>query len=361
MIASGPTASPARIPRSVIIVTAIAITLAVFLLLLAVSGGNVGVAARAMGRGAFGSRYALFSATLVRAVPLILTGLAVAWAFSAGVFNIGVEGQFLVGASAATATALAFPSGGLLSLAAAMVAGATAGAAWAGIAAWLRVRFAVLEVISTIMLNFLALQLLSYLVHGPLGDPGGIYPQSPALPSSMWLPRIIPNTRLHFGFVIALIACASAWFVKTRTAAGFRLRLVGANPHAARIAGRVSVERVTTTAFLVSGGIAGLAGAVEVTGVTYALYESISPGYGYTAIAVALLANLNPAAVIVSGVGFGALEAGAAAMQRDAGVPIVVASVVEALIILVLATAQRRRWFADDSVIVTAVASPESA
>ena len=301
-------------------------------------------AASSLVRGALGSEYAVFSATLVRAVPLILTGLAVAWAFAAGVFNIGVEGQFLVGASAATATALAFRSGGVLALVLALVSGAAAGALWAAIAAWLRARFAVLEVISTIMLNFVALQLLAYLVHGPLGDPRGIYPQSPSLPTATWMPRLIPNTRLHFGFVIALIACAAAWFVRTRTAAGFRLRLVGANPAAARIAGGVHVMRVTTIAFLVSGAIAGLAGAIEVTGVTYALYESISPGYGYTAIAVALLANLNPAGVIVSGIGFGALEAGAAAMQRDAGVPAVIVSVVEALIILLLATAHQRRW-----------------
>ena len=321
-----------------------ALTVGALSFFVSIAGGNVQTAASSLVRGALGSEYAVFSATLVRAVPLILTGLAVAWAFAAGVFNIGVEGQFLVGASAATATALAFRSGGVLALVLALVSGAAAGALWAAIAAWLRARFAVLEVISTIMLNFVALQLLAYLVHGPLGDPKGIYPQSPSLPTATWMPRLIPNTRLHFGFVIALIACAAAWFVRTRTAAGFRLRLVGANPAAARIAGGVHVMRVTTIAFLVSGAIAGLAGAIEVTGVTYALYESISPGYGYTAIAVALLANLNPAGVIVSGIGFGALEAGAAAMQRDAGVPAVIVSVVEALIILLLATAHQRRW-----------------
>ena len=337
-----------RPPRmSAIALVSAALIVGALLIFFSISGANAGAAAAAMVRGAFGSKYAFLSATLVRAVPLILTGLAVAWAFSAGVFNIGVEGQFIVGAAAATATALALPSAGALALVAALLTGALAGAAWAGVAAWLRARFAVLEVISTIMLNFLALQLLSYLVHGPLGDPKGIYPQSPSLSPATRLPYIIPDTRLHLGFVIALLACAIAWVVKTRLAAGFRLRLVGANPDAAHIAGLVSVKRVTTTAFLVSGAIAGLAGAVEVTGVTYALYESISPGYGYTAIAVALLANLNPAAVIVSGIGFGALEAGAAAMQRDAGVPAVIASVIEALIILVLAAAQRRRWLAD--------------
>jgi ABC-type uncharacterized transport system permease subunit len=347
-MAAGLRPSFARFRASAIVIVSVAMVLGALLTFLVISGANVSAAAQAVVRGAFGSRYAFFSATLVRAVPLILTGLAVAWAFSAGVFNIGVEGQFLVGASAATATALALPSGGALTLLAALVAGALTGAAWAGIAAWLRARFSVLEVISTIMLNFLALQLLSYLVHGPLGDPNGIYPQSPSLTPATRMPHIIPDTRLHLGFVIALLACTVGWFVKTRTALGFRLRLVGASPQAARIAGLVPVTRVTTLAFLVSGAIAGLAGAVEVTGVTYALYESISPGYGYTAIAVALLANLNPAAVIVSGIGFGSLEAGAAAMQRDAGVPAVIASVIEALIILVLATAQRRRWLADE-------------
>lgn len=346
-----------RNTASVVIGAAILAT--VFLVFLASADVHVGTAARAMFSGAFGSKYAIFSATLVRSVPLILAGLAVAWAFAAGVFNIGVEGQFLVGASAATAVALALPSGGVLTLLVSLVAGAIAGAAWAGIAAWLRARFSVLEVISTIMLNFLAIQLVSFLVHGPLGDKNGIYPQSPSLAPGTWMPRMIPGTRLHFGFVIALAGCTIAWFIKTRTAAGFRLRLVGANPQAARIAGQVSVGRVTTTAFLVSGAIAGLAGGVEVSGVTYALYESISPGYGYTAIAVALLANLNPAGVIISGISFGALEAGAAAMQRDAGVPAVVASVIEATLILVLAATQRRRWTSNTAAATTTpVAEP---
>jgi general nucleoside transport system permease protein len=284
---------------------------------------------------------------LVHATPLIMAGLAVAIAFRAGIWNIGADGQLIAGATAAAWVGVAAPAQiGWLALPLAMLAGILAGGIWAAVAAWLRSRFGVLEVISTIMLNFLAIQLLAYLVHGPLGDPNGIYPQSPSLDQSTWMPKLVPGTRLHFGLVIAVGACATAWFVRTQTAAGFRLRLVGANPRAAEIAGRVSVLRVTTTAFLVSGAIAGVAGAVEVTGVTYALYESISPGYGYTAIAVALLANLNPAGVIVSGVGFGALEAGAAAMQRDAGVPAVIVSVVEAVIILVLATAQRHRWFA---------------
>lgn len=344
-----------RFPRGQI-VAVIAGATALALVFFAIAGTNAGAAAAAMVNGAVGTPYAFFSGTLVRAVPLILTGLAVAWAFSAGIFNIGVEGQFVVGAAAATAAALALPFDGMLALLICLIAGSIAGAGWAGIAAWLKLRFSVLEVISTIMLNFIALQLLAYLVHGPLGDPKGIYPQSPPLSPETWMPKLIPGTRLHVGFAIAVVACAWGWYVRTRTAAGFRLRLVGANPAAAWIAGGVSVQRVTTTAFLVSGAIAGLAGAIEVTGVTYALYESISPGYGYTAIAVALLANLNPAAVVVSGIGFGALEAGAAAMQRDAGVPAVLASVIEAAIILVLATTRMRPGRASPAPVADALA-----
>ena len=330
------------VPRWILVATTVFAVLIVAVLFLWASGVDVEAASHAFVSGAFGSSYAVFSATLVRAVPLILTGLAVAWAFTAGVFNIGVEGQFLVGASAATAVALQLPGLGILTSLLAMIAGATAGAGWASIAAWLRVRFAVLEVISTIMLNFVAIQLVAYLVHGPLGDPAGIYPQSPSLAPATWLPRIIPGSRLHAGFAVAVLGSLVAWFVMRHMASGFRLRLVGANADSAWISGGVDVRRVTVTAFLVSGAIAGLAGAIEVTGVTYALYESISPGYGYTAIAVALLANLNPAGVLASGIGFGALEAGAASMQRDAGVPSVIVWVVEAILILLLAALQMR-------------------
>jgi general nucleoside transport system permease protein len=303
-------------------------------------------ALEALWRGAFGSRYALFSATLVRAVPLTLTGLAVAIAFRAGVLNLGAEGQSLHGATGAALTAallttqhwIALP----VALPVALAAGALLGALWAGIAAWLRRRYNVLEVISTIMLNFIALDAVAYLVRGPLQEPLHIYPQTPALPPALHLPMLVPGTRLHLGFAIAIVAALAAWYILRATAGGFRLRVTGANPFAAASAGEIDVPRTTTHAFLTSGALAGLAGAIEVTGVTYALYDNISPGYGYTAIAVALLANLNPLGVIAAGILFGALEAGAAAMQRDAGVPSVVASVIEAAVILSVLIAQRR-------------------
>jgi general nucleoside transport system permease protein len=294
-------------------------------------------AAAALLNGAVGSWYAIGSGTLVRATPLVLTGLAVAIAFRGGVFNVGAEGQFLVGATAATAVALYGPALGSTALVpVCFLAGAGAGALWAAIAAVLRTRFHVLEVISTIMLNFTATYLVSYLVRGPMQEPTHVYPQTSPVPHSAELPRLFQNTRLHLGFLVAVLAAGIAWWAMRSTAAGFRLRVTGANPDAARNAGRINVQRVVFSAFAISGALAGLAGAIEVQGVTFALYENISPGYGYTAIAVALLARLDAVLVIPAGIVFGAFEAGAAAMQRDAGVPSVVVSIVEAALILAL-------------------------
>jgi len=307
-------------------------------------GFDVSRAARALVNGSFGSWYAFGSGTLVRATPLILTGLAVALAFQSGVFNIGAEGQFLTGAAAASAIALTAsraPSWALVICL--LVGGSIAGAVWAWIAAVLRARFHVLEVISTIMLNFVAAYLVSYLVRGPLQEPTHIYPQTATFVAAAQLPRFGTTTRLHVGFALACAACVICWWALRYTAAGFRARVAGANPDAARSAGGIDVRRVTTGAFVLSGALAGLAGAVEVSGVTYALYENISPGFGYTAIAVALLARLDALAVLGTGIVFGALEAGATAMQRDAGVPSVVVSVVEASVILVMVAADRAR------------------
>jgi len=298
----------------------------------------------ALWEGAFGSSYAFWSATLVRATPLLLLGLGIATAFRAGVLNIGAEGQFLVGAIAATAVgALAAEAGRPLTVLAMLLAGATAGAVWAGIAAALRRWFGVLEVISTIMLNFVALYLVGWVVRGPLQEPTRINPQSATLPDAAHWPFLIPGQRLHLGFLLGLLAAAGLGFVLRRTATGFRVRVVGAGARAAVSAGGVNVPRTIMGVFLVSGAFAGIAGAAEVGGVTWALYEGISPGYGYTAIAVALLAGLDPRWIVPSAVFFGALEAGAAAMQRDAGVPAVVVQVIVAAVILGVLAGTRRR------------------
>ena len=334
------------IVAGVLLVAAIAGLVAV---LATVTGHSSTDALSALWNGSLGSRYAIFSATLVRATPLILTGLAVTLAFTAGVMNIGAEGQLLAGATAATIVCLATSGIGWLAIPLSLIAGAIAGGAWAYVPALLRRRFGVLEVISTIMMNFVALYMVGYLVRGPLQEPLRIYPQSSAIPASAQLPIAIPGTRLHLGFIVALLCAAALWWSLRWTAAGFRVRVIGNNPTAARSAGQIDVGRTTMRAFLISGALAGIAGAIEVTGVTYSLYENLSPGYGYTAIAVALVGALHPGLTVVSGALFGALEAGASAMQRDAGIPSVLASVVEASIILLLlgAAALRlpmRRW-----------------
>ncbi|MEP6781212.1 MAG: ABC transporter permease [Gemmatimonadaceae bacterium] len=320
-----------------------AIAMLLLALLLAVSGQRTGAALSALINGAVGSWYAITSVTLVRAVPLALAGLAVSLAFRAGILNIGAEGQLLAGAVAAVVISIAAPQLGIFTIPAVFLAAATAGAFWAGIASVLRQKFGVLEVISTIMLNYVALQGVGYLVRGPLQEPTHIFPQSFIIPKSAQLPVLIAGTRLHLGFLIAIgLAFLMWWWLRDR-AGGFRLRAVGANARAAASAGKIDVARTTTVAFLVSGAIAGIAGASELTGVTYSLYENISPGYGYTAIAVALLARLHPLGVLVTALLFGALEAGAAAMQRDAGVPSVLVSVVEALLILMVLAVDRWR------------------
>lgn len=312
------------------------VTGAVAVGVIAAGGRPVAPALAALLHGSFGSPFALFSATLVRATPLILLGLAVGLAFRASVLNIGAEGQFLLGASAAVAVGLAVGNAlpRTLALALAATAGMVAGAGWAGIAAVLKRRFGVLEVISTLMLNFVAALGVSFLVRGPLQEPTRAYPYTPSLADAFHLPMLVPGQRLHAGFAVTVALAVALWWILRYTAAGFRVRAVGVGAAAARSAGRVSVEAVTFRVFLGSGAIAGLAGAVEVTGVTYRLFEGISPGYGYSAIAVALLARLHPLAIIGTGLFFGALEAGGAAMQRDAGVPAQFASIVEALIIL---------------------------
>jgi ABC-type uncharacterized transport system permease subunit len=308
------------------------------------AGYDAGRALLALWRGSFGSTNAFLSATLVRAIPLLLAGLGVALAFRAGIWNIGAEGQLLAGAAAATAVGLLpgdIPR--IVMVPAVLAAGAVAGTLWASVAELLRRRRGVLEVISTIMLNFIALHLVGALVHGPLQEPLGIYPQSSPIGEAARLPRLVPGTRLHVGFAIAIVAAPSLWWWLRSTAAGFRLRAVGGNPDAARMAGRIDVARVAGMAFLASGALAGLAGAVEVSGVTFALYENLSAGYGYTAIIVALLGRLDPLAIIPSAILFGALESGALAMQREAGIPSVVVTAIEAVLVLAVLVAERWR------------------
>ncbi len=292
--------------------------------------------------GVFGSPYAFFSATLVRTTPLLLVGLAVAVAFRGGVLNIGAEGQFALGAVGATSVALVFADApAWLVIAGMVVAGAAAGGAWAGIAAWLRDRFGVLEVISTIMLNFVAVALVSWLVRGPLQEPTRVYPMTETFGAAARWPFLLDGHRLHAGFLLAILAVACWWYVLAQTEVGLRVRATGESETAARSAGGINTRRVIFRLFVSSGAIAGVAGAAEVGGVTWALYEGLSPGYGYTAIAVALLARLDPRYLLPSALFFGTLEAGGAAMQREAGVPFPLVQVLVAVVLVAVLVGSR--------------------
>ncbi|HEY4649705.1 MAG TPA: hypothetical protein VIG95_11365, partial [Gemmatimonadales bacterium] len=219
------------------------------------------------------------------------------------------------------------------------------GALWVVVPVWLKLRFGVIEVISTLLLNFVAEALVSLVVQGPLQEPTHIYPQSDTIAAAARLP-FLAGTRLHAGFVLATAAMLLFWYVFARTVWGFQLRAAGLGPRAAQISGGIDSQRIGAVALLLSGALAGLAGGVEVSGVSYALYQNLSPGYGFTGIAVALLGGLHPVGVFIAGILIGGLEAGAGAMQRDAGVPSVAVYVVESVIIVVaaLATAPRGGW-----------------
>jgi simple sugar transport system permease protein len=275
---------------------------------------------------------AAWTATLLQTAPLLVTGLAVALAFRAGVWNIGAEGQLLVGALCATAVATRAPAAApaLLLLPAVALAGALGGAAFGAVAGALRAARGISEVISTILLNFVAVSLVALAVQGPLQEAARAYPKSDPFPAAALLPAF---GRVHAGLLVGLVLACLLHDLVFRTPFGFRLRAVGLAPLAARFAG-ISPVRVAVATLALSGALAGLAGAFEVAGVTGQLYEGLSAGTGYTAIAVALLARLHPLAVVPAALFFGALEAGAAAMQREAGVPAVLTQVVQGAAIL---------------------------
>jgi len=311
-------------------------------LIIALAGANPFVALSALAEGAFGSADG-WSEVGVRTCPLLLTGLAVTIAFRAGIWNIGAEGQLLVGAAAVAW--LGTRLGGLpgwLVMPAVLAAAGLGGAAWAAIAALLKTARQVDEVISTIMLNFVAIGLIGYLVHGPLMEAAGTYPQTDAIAAAARLPRLFAGYRLHGGLLIALAAAGVTYALLFRTVFGYEMRATGLNPLAARLAG-FRIARAVVGALTISGALAGLAGGIEVSAITFRLYEQFSPGYGFTAIAVALLGRLHPLGVILAAVFFGALDAGSMAMQRSAGVSSVLVSVIQAAVIFSLIAVEWRR------------------
>jgi general nucleoside transport system permease protein len=327
--------SPWRATMGVVIshLGAIVLALIVGALLIAAIGVNPAQAYAALWDGAFGNRNSI-AETLLRAIPLALAGLGVAIAFQAGLFNIGAEGQLLLGGTAAAYVGLtlshwpAFPL-----LFAMLLAAMAAGALWAGVAIVLKLWRGANEFINTVMLNYIAVFLLSWLLHGPLQDPMSPLGQTERLPPHALLPGILARTRLHAGLWIALAAAIILYFLLWHTTWGFRLRATGKNILAARNAG-IPVRRTLLTTFLVSGALAGMAGFNEVAGVHDRMIEFLSPGYGYTAIVVALLGGLNPLTVLAAALLFAALQVGASTMESALGVPSSIVTVIQYLIVI---------------------------
>jgi len=336
----------ASVPRALLLaapLAAVAFTLLVSSALVAWAGAPVGRAYALLLEGGFGSRFAL-TETLTRATPLILTGLAAAVAFRARLFNIGAEGQLYAGALAAVAVGglhggsgfdapawLLFP----LMLAAAMATGALLLLG----PALLKSRLGVDEVVTTLLMNFIVLLGVSALLDGAMKDPSAMgWPQSVALQDALQLDKLVERSRVHTGLLVALGLAVALWVLLQRTTTGFEIRAVGANPGAAGFAG-MPVGWVTVKVALLSGALAGLAGAVELAGRTGYVTLDMSPGYGYSGIVIAMLAMLNPLGVVAAAVFVAGVLVGADSMSRAVNVPTYIADVIVAVSLIAMLVA----------------------
>ncbi len=325
-----------------IIVPILAVVTAVIVgaFVIAWAGGNPFRAFAGLLEGSFGSAKAL-SETAVWATPYILAGLGVAVGFKAGLFNIGVEGQLAFGAVAAAWIGYGLPAAlgvdlpKVIHLPLAILGGTLAGAIWAAIPGWLKARFGSHEVINTIMMNYIALNLTSFLLNGPMKDPNplNVVARTPKIAESARIAHIFgPTLRVHWGFVLALLIALLMWWLIWKTTLGYEIRTAGTNGQAAKYAG-INVQRTIIISMALSGALAGLAGAIEVTGLNYRHELGFSTGYGFDAIAIALLANNHPLGVILSSVLFGAMRNGATRMQFLTQIPTDVISVIQGLIL----------------------------
>ena len=327
--------------------------LAVGAVMLLALGVNPAEAYAAMFEGAFGSLNSAAD-TLVKATPLLLVGVGICIAFRGGMLNIGGEGQLIVGALAATVAVLAlpaWPAWGLIPLA--LTLGFLAGAAWGAVPGVLKARLQVNEILTTIMMNAIAVQALNYLLRGPLMDPqqvlaGSFIPQTARFTLAADLPRLVP-TRLHAGFLLAVVVAVLAWVLLWRTTIGFRIRAVGLNPFASRRAG-MRVSRYAVLAMVLSGALAGLAGAVQVMGVNHRMFtDGSSAGFtgaaGFNGIVAALFGQLHPLGTIPAAVFFGGLIVGANAMQRAVQIPSAMITALNGLLVIFVVSSDiwRRR------------------
>jgi general nucleoside transport system permease protein len=331
-------------------VAAVPLALIVGAFMLGAMGVNPLTAYQAMFQGAFGN-WSGFTQTLVKATPLLLVGLGVTIAFRGGVINIGGEGQILVGGLAATALAVSFPTWpGWILLPACILGSILAGAIWGGIPGTLKARLGVNEILSTVMMNAIALQLANFLLRGALIDPeeierGTRIAQSAEFPRQVWLTRLAPPTLLHSGLIIAVVLAILVYIFLWRTTTGYRIRAVGLNPIAARYAG-IKVPVYQALALILGGAFAGLAGGIEVLGVQHRMVEGMSGGYGFSGIVAALFGKLHPLGAIPASVLFGSLIVGGDRMQRAMQVPSALIMVLLGLVVLFVVSSEiwaRRR------------------
>jgi simple sugar transport system permease protein len=333
-----PIANPSALRRFGLPALALIATVIAASLLALIAGANPFATLGLILEGAAGSRFALLE-TLNRATPLIFTGLAVAVAFRAKLWNIGAEAQLYAGAIVTVVFGVTSWGVAWLQLPVVAAIAVAAGALVLLGPVILKTRFGVDEVVTTLLLNFVMLLFVSYLVEGPMKDPAGMgWPKSVPVAKDLRLPRLIEGLRLHWGFGLALIAAVLVWLIETRTVLGYRMRAVGQNPQAARFAG-IPVNRVLVQTALISGGLAALAGFSEVAGLKGHLSRDLSPGFGYTGIIVAMLALLNPLGVILSALFVAGVFVGADSMSRAAGVPTYIADILLALSLLFMVLA----------------------
>lgn len=292
----------------------------------------------ALFKGSLGSPSAI-SETIVAATPLIFGGLAVALAFKAGLFNIGAEGQLLVGAMTATIVGFTFKSlPALVHLPLTILAGFVGGGLWGFVPGFLKAKTGAHEVISTIMMNYIAYRLVDYMLKTDfVRRTGRTDPISKAVAESAHLPRLLGDSyRIHAGIILALLVAWGVWWLLFRSTIGFRFRAVGANPHAALYAG-MSVGGTYMLSMLISGGLAGLAGTSQLLGIQYSVFPGFSSGYGFDAIALALLGRTHPGGVVLAALLFGVLRSGATGMQAATSIPVDIIIVIQSLIIVFMA------------------------
>jgi len=307
-------------------------------IMLAASGANPLVAYQALFKGAFGSRNNIIE-TLVKSTPILFVALGVTFAFRCSVWNIGSEGQLHIGAVGATLAGLAMKSltpnlPPILAIPIMILGGFLFGGLYASFAGVLKVKWEVNEVITTIMMNFVAILFVQYLTFGPLRDPAANgLPMSAYILEAAQLARLVARSRLHLGVVLAVVAAVLVYIVLWKTTLGYQIRAVGANPRAAKHAG-INVPRSVFVAMVISGGLAGLAGMSEVAGLHYRLLDSFSPGYGQAGTVVALLGNLHPIAIIPAALLFGGLITGADTMARTVQVSTTIITVIQGIMVL---------------------------